>query len=504
MTLTPSEGGRLFLALDGTFTVAWSASAKAERYQYELYPLNSDCTHPHARCNVTTGRQLTLTPDPVAGNRYTLRVRPINQSCSTQYGSWMQATFTLFSHITGHLIADPNASATLVGNACQDTDLPDLLDATPLTTITAEGQYATYTGAFVGKDASAYSLEVPWWPRFANTLVTLTPDPTLTCSCPVGCRFSGIAAPQSAVNFYLTPLNLSHTGWWQVQGGLVYAGATTGQALVSYIPVDTCNPDSTCTAALLARDAAQTPNSAGVALTGGGGVDTQSDNGDQPGYLREDNPQLSAQGLDLPFKETYAYFYRQYSMGVTPVSEFNAVADDVPEPTTPPVNGRAYFYDGRAGDFTIRQPWHIAASEQIVIFIDGNLRLQDPLGVEQLITVEQGSFLAFIVAGDIVAEASVGNTDPANTSANLAGVFIADGWLRIASRGVAAGGDDRFVGEGTYVGWRGVALERDFDDGHIRRIENNTHPVELFRFRPDFVLHVPARMAAPRYVWQET
>ena len=188
-------------------------------------------------------------------------------------------------------------------------------------------------------------------------------------------------------------------------------------------------------------------------------------------------------------------------MGRNPSDDFTGTASDARKPSHPPINGRAYFH---AGDMTIQNPWTIQAGEQFVIFVDGDLTLRDPGSAGQLIQVEPGGFLAFIVSGDITVATNVGNSDLDTTTANIEGVFIADGVLTVQSQGEVAGGDDRFVGAGTFVGWGGVQLQRDFSDGATRRAENNARPVELFVYRPDFVLNAPARMKTPRYIWQET
>jgi len=70
--------------------------------------------------------------------------------------------------------------------------------------------------------------------------------------------------------------------------------------------------------------------------------------------------------------------------------------------------------------------------------------------------------------------------------------------------GTASGGDKRFIGAGTFVGWSGVTLSRDFDDGGARKAENNTKPVDTFVFRPDLLMNVPDKMARSSYIWQET
>ncbi len=71
------------------------------------------------------------------------------------------------------------------------------------------------------------------------------------------------------------------------------------------------------------------------------------------------------------------------------------------------------------------------------------------------------------------------------------------------SRGPTAGGDGKFVGEGTFVGWNGIVLERDYDDYAGRKVENNYTPTESFRYRPDFLLNAPEEIKVPRYIWRE-
>ncbi len=136
--------------------------------------------------------------------------------------------------------------------------------------------------------------------------------------------------------------------------------------------------------------------------------------------------------------------------------------------------------------------------------MNGNLELDDTTDAQQLITVEEGGFLAFIVKGDIIVKSSVGNDDLDDITPNLEGIYLGDGEFRVETQGAVAGGDDRFVGAGTFVGWAGVDLQRDFDDGGFRKAENNTRPVEYFIYRPDLLLNAPDRLSRPRYIWQET
>ncbi len=509
--LSPSDGGRVTLSPTGTITVSWSAASKANLYHVQLYPQAGSlgCTHPNAICRDQASRSVTYTPDPADGNRYILHVQPINITCDSDYGGVYTSNFTIFALIRGRFYLDSQQDAVISGGLCTSSTA-DPGEAGIGAAIGATGENGSYSGRIDGTKpgvAQPYQIAVPWWPPVANNILTLTPGLSgggtpYVCRCPGGCQIGGIASPQDNVNFYLIDAALSHSGWWQVMGANVYAGQTSGLVLNTPVPVDFCAAAPDCTPAMIASDAVGTLHSAGVAITGGGGVDTTAETGDQTGYVTDRDSQTFVMGSSLgPLKENYAYFYRQYSMGLNPDDDFASSAGDAQKPNQPPVNGRAYFH---AGDMIIQSPWTVQAGEEIVIFVDGDLTLSDPTGVEQLIQVEPGGFLAFIVSGNVTITANMGNTDVDDTTANIEGVFIADGMLTVQSRGEAAGGDDRFVGAGTFVGWGGVSLGRDFSDGAERRAENNTRPVELFVYRPDFVQNSPARFNRPRYVWQET
>lgn len=234
----------------------------------------------------------------------------------------------------------------------------------------------------------------------------------------------------------------------------------------------------------------------GFAVVGSGTIDANGlINGQRSENIYSSNTTKSR------YQEKYEFFYRNSGLGITPTSDFVGTANDALKPTYNS-NKIAYFQNG---DLRIESPWAVAAGETYVVFVDGNLTLADGDGAsDQLIDVANGGFLAFIVSGDITFEESLGNSTLTNTTANVEGVFIADGTLTFASRGAAAGGDDRFVGEGSFIGWSGVNLDRDFSDGSSRSLENNDKAVELFIYRPDFLVNMPDIMLVPIRIWQET
>jgi hypothetical protein len=446
-----------------------------------------------------TTTQYSFTPASGVTN-YTFRVRGVNTTCSLQPGTWAQSTFGLQATITGSFFIDNGAS--VIGGKCTSTGAtatsPGSGAALGVTTGTG-----SYTGSIVG---SNYSATFPYVAGSTAT-VTLTPgtsgDDTYACACPGGCSYA-IAAPNTNVNFYLTPLVYSNEGWWQLSAGHVFAGSTGGTSLLSKIPYNTC-VDAPCIAAMLIGDAFGTPNSTGVAVTGGGDIDSAKDPGPNPGYISTRDPQAYVRGTDTTkFSEKYAFFYREYSLGLgTPSDDFAGNPTDATKPTAAPLDNKAAYF--RAGNMTIRQRWTVTAGETIVVFVNGNLTIDDPNNnLDDLITVEPGGFLAFIVSGNITIEPNVGNNTITSTTPNIEGVYIADGTITVASRGAGNGGDDRFIGAGNFIGWGGINLNRDFSDGGTRIAENNDKPVESFVFRPDFVRNLPEQMARPRYIWQET
>lgn len=495
------------MAGDGTVTLSWTKPAKADSYQVQIFPQSTSCASPYAICPAAPQATSTYTfyPNASAGSLYTVNIRPVNTTCGTDYGSWCASNFTVMGTIRVNFYLDNTGQAASQGDMCQLAGAAGVNPGTGAR-LTAQGQSSSYNGTISG---STGSVAVPYWPAPASNLVTLlpgeaAPGQAYRCTCPQSCQYSGIASPQSGVNFFVAALDLTRSGWWQAVGGNVLAYQSSGMALNDPIPTTACSASPACKPFIIRQDKNDTQDSAGIALTGGGSVDSSDENGFQTGYVTDRAAQTFAVGVSSKRKENYDYFYRLYSMGANPGSsdDFVGSSRDARKPTGEPSGSkRAYFHEG---DLTIQQPWSVASNEKLVIFVHGNLTLADPAGVGSLVDVAEGGFLAFIVSGNITIESSVGNTDLDSTASNVEGVYIADGILSVESWGAAAGGDRRFIGEGTFVGWSGVALERDFSDGGARKAENNTHPAETFVYRPDFVVNVPERMTKPVYVWQET
>lgn len=285
--------------------------------------------------------------------------------------------------------------------------------------------------------------------------------------------------------------------WFQVSGGHIGSDNTGGSsvAIQSKVTNEINCVAPACVRSLLSEDQSSTEGSDGFAVAGSGTIDAN-------GFLNERGPNISSSNTNKTrYNERYEFFYRNSGLGLSPTNDFSGSETDIQKPTYN-ANKIAYF---QSGDVTLQSPWSVASGESYVIFIDGNLTLADGDGSsDQLIDVAPGGFLGFIVSGDITIASSLGNVTLTNTTPNVEGVFIADGEFTIESKGTAAGGDDRIVLEGSYIGWSGVNLNRDFSDGGSRSSENNDKPVEVFIYRPDFLVYMPDILLVPIRIWQET
>ncbi len=315
-------------------------------------------------------------------------------------GNWTNGTFLLVGPMSGNIYLDQNGTATLnlATGLCQMGGA--LIGQNPglISSIQARwGSSGTTNGSITG---STYT--IPNVPNYNNIGATMSPDATSwRCTCPTGCSYSGQNVPISGVNYFLT--NVANP-WWQSQNGLVYAGATTGNALVSQIPV-TCT--GACIGNLSLRNALGVGESSGLVITGGGDIDADQDPTLRYGKLRQDTVQSRIIGsvYNGP-RENYQYFYNLYSLGSAPISDFNGT-----QPGSGPANGRAYYAGSTQ---SINSAWLIPSGQKTVIFVNGNLNINNT------ITVDKGGFLSFIVNGNITVANTVGQGSPVAATSNVA------------------------------------------------------------------------------------
>lgn len=469
---TNAQGNPTYNTLDFSSNAANSGNA-----QYQ----DQGCTVANSHCpNPTSSTSYVFTGD--AGvHSYTWRVRAINaSSCGTTFGPWTTSTsFSFGGNITGNFYLDNTNTATVnaVTGLCQAGVTPSM-NAPAGSTI-----QATWSGNPVAGNItnSTYTISNVGYAVNTAVALSLTSMSGYRCSCPTNCSYSGLSAPIAGVNFFLNPAPL---GWWQTSNGFVYAQSTSGVAVQTQIPTS-CASSGTCTAALSTYDSVNNTQSDSTTLTGGGSVVSAADVATPLAYLNQSGTNTHAEGVALNGpREDYTYFSQLYGMSTSSTVDFTGT-----QPTTAPTNGNAYYANG---NITISTPWTLNTADSMVIFVNGNLTITQP------ILVAKGAFLAFIVNGNITFDKSLGSNS--SNTPSIAGVYVANG--QIISQSNSPGDDLKLVGEGTFVGWSGITLQRNFNNANSAR--GFTEPIESFRFRPDFMLTVPTKMTKPLFVWQET
>ncbi len=525
-----------------TWTPPATNAALVDSYEIKVFagilPINENAIT-NRPCNNTPGGAVcasvsnTITswnyaPQVAKSRNINIAVRPRNLSCSNQSAPWVVTNVTLQGEITGNFYID-NGNAAIVGGFCRNGGTQ------PASVQTGTNIVTTMNSNPVGSSsigASTYTISaVPytptsaWGPLGIMTLTLDNPDAenTLACACPVPgsdpfvCQYGGVAAPRlgpnAPVNWYLDLYDLSNDPWWQTRGGLAYA--RTG-VLSTDIPrpcVDENNP-AVCVPYMITREVSNgLAVSAGVPMTGGGAILSGTD---APGYFTDRNPQPRAQGTDHSgiVQEDYAFFSSLYNLSqVAQVASSNLVnKDSLPAPVNPDADGTEVYY--RNGDLTITptEIWAIAPGEKKVLFVNGDLTFQGPGHTSnRMIRVDTqigggSGFIAFIASGDITFDENVGHPNYAQeTPSNIDGLFVADGQIIIEGAADANVSDRKFLGAGTFVGWSGFDMQRDFanDADPLSRALNNLDPTESFEFLPGLTRHIPDKMKTPVIEWQE-
>lgn len=494
-TVDSTSGGVPTKAVTLTITTQSDPNFNSYYTYVDVYPVGTSCANALAKCNQLVasgsakGATVTYTyhiPTSAYGaySNFQWRVWHKNNTCTTRTGTssaWSE--FTVGDTISGTVLRDDGV-AGLSGGVCISPFSPvPYQPADGLITVNYNG--TDYTTS-VNSDGT-WQVIAPVSSTGQNTVSLSSSNATDACGCPSGCQYTGVDSPSSNLSIYYQPQDIRDS-WWQTIGGSVFTGDTTGTALQSLIPVDTCLGVD-CSPYLNLKNDADEADSSGGTFTGGGSIDTSNDVGYQTGNIDAEGRNLNATDASTDtLVENYSYFYRLYSMGINPANDLTANPN---KPTTAPANTRAYYYNG---DMTINNAWSLTSTESIVVFVNGNLTINNS------ITVPEGGFLAFIVSGDTTIGSTVCQNDPTSTVANIQGVFVSDGAFNVASTG---SGDCKFVGEGIFTAWNGFSLHRDYRDGGSGDFLNAKNPAEVFRYRPDFVVNTPARMTRPIYQWQE-
>ncbi len=363
--------------------------------------------------------------------------------------------------------------------------------------------------------SSNYSLQLPeycpgnsgCYEAFLDLPQNMDPANTWVCQCnqgdgsnPYQCHYSNVKMSKNnnePLNFYLKNVNLGNYAWMQTIGGNVLASANSGNAVDVDIPTSDICTGSCVSAFILSQDDGVNAiaDSAGFVLTGGGDVELDGSDIHTSG---DRTSAINANAKDTKVrKENYDYFYERIDESVVTLANNNK-----------PVNGGTYI---KNGDLTLKSnnTWEVTSGQSYLVFVDGNLIIDGVTSQESnpVTKVENGGTLVFVVSGDVIINENVGYADPATSytaEANVEGVFIADGKLRVKGYQNTASADLKLIAEGTYVGWSGVEMARDYDDGMLGRLNNNSNPVVVWKFRPDFITSLPKELKFIEKTWTQT
>ncbi len=399
-------------------------------------------------------------------------------------------TATPLASITSHVETDPSLKGgtkpTAIGFLSKYCSSPDTGDAFTFGSVEAlNGVAAPYRGSIKGDGTYTISS----LPQADGTYtVKFTPsDPNYTCSCPAGCEYHQKSAPTTEdLKFYVTPIGKA---WYQTMGGDVAAQVDGGVALGDTIPAGCvepyCHP-------FLSLPLGISKNSIGALITMARSV-VNFLSGTIAASPDDHSVKLTNA---LQCNENYLYFYRLYSMGINPSSDFQNPANAVmPAKGSSPSNGKSAYYYSGALPLTIASDWNVQSGDTIVVFVNGDLH------VNANITVPTDAFLAFIVSGDIQIGANVGTSNHSSTGpGQVQGVFIANNSIKVLGGGVTE--EKKLVAEGTYAACGGIKIDRDYARADVG-LDNNTFPGALFIYRPDFVKNAPPRMRTSSYNWRE-
>ncbi len=342
------------------------------------------------------------------------------------------------------------------------------------------------------------------------------------------CKKSGFNGPlQTTV--YVSSKDV--TSWWETIGGLAY-----GRSMASVLPLDSANnpflcpmaagsPDPRCAPYLVRSPTFTQDQRAGLALAGALSV--------RSGWATE-RPTTDEYATGLPVKHNNALrteggYAFNYYLSLISADKRTAMSNTTLKSLSdlPTVASGKPNYFVNSGSLTIDPDATITigAGEKYILFVQGSLTIGndtfDPASLAELITVEQGGFLAIFVKGDIEIKPSVGTTmdvtsDPSaadgvgvndsSTKANITGIFVADGIIVIDSNGLPTETDKRFIGEGSYVSAMAIRMQRSFSRGNslpFSKLLSGFSPTEVFRHRPDMVLATPAELKQTTTQYQE-
>ena len=315
-------------------------------------------------------------------------------------------------------------------------------------------------------------------------------DPQYECICPnpnldnnMKCSYTNVPKNYNQLHFFIRKSDQPIMSWWQASGSHAYAGQAKDVSINSPIPTD-CQADD-CEPVLI-RARQDIPNTPGFPMTAGGVVDVTDNRIHDANRTNSPNAKITELLLK---KESGDFNY------FTQFVDYQALTP-LPADEKPPSG----IYK-ESGDLTIDTLWEVLDTEEIVVFIEGDLIINNP-GNSPIVTVEPGGFLLLISRNNIIIDADVGYEVNDSIVANfnnleplIQGVFVADQNIFIQGDNQ---NDKLLVAAGSYVAWEKLVLNRTLGNEY-----NHSIPSYHFIFRPDFITNWPESLKRARTIYQE-
>lgn len=458
-------------------------TSDVNNWQYYWPDGGCDSAAPGGTCGNYQLTQTWWRADNCGNSQQFEQVASCGQSCvecGPSYGAWNACTAPTFtqSRTVSYSCQGPqnqtqacasNLSGVLFdASAVNDCSTigsqPKISGATVRATSTQNQIGQSFTGNTNATGTYAISnLNVPdtYTLSFEN-LGGFDPNPKLSCD---GGTTLALSASSSLTRRY--GFSISYDPWFQTIGGDVYANS----GITSNIPT-TCSSSANCNNYTVGATtytpllAAGTGGTSGIATLASGSLNM--------GYPTYANARISQAGTWANSGYTgrnydYGYFFAR-----------TASSDRVAYSGTQKPTGSIAGVYLSSGTLTLDGTWVVDSGNAFVMLHNGDVNVTGNIDVNP-----QG-FLAVIASGTITFASNVTQVE---------GVYIGNA-LTVASTG-NTGTEQRFTGEGTFVGWQAVNLLRD------RGGNNNTQSTELFRFRPEFVINAPEALKISKVIWQE-
>jgi hypothetical protein len=263
-----------------------------------------------------------------------------------------------------------------------------------------------------------------------------------------------------------------HSAWWQAAGGDVYARFRN----INTVPAGATNPFTT-------PDLSGLPDSSGVLIAG------TSNSVDFSGPL---DRAWKADGsiYNDASSQRYSYFTTLLEVGAMTENITSGSIDSLPSVASQTLtDGNQIHY--RASDLTISS-LTVPPNEKHTIFINNGLT--GTVTIAGNITVPTSSFLAIITTGNIIFGPSVTDAQ---------GIYLADGRVTVQDAAASLSNLGRqFNGNGIFVGWDGIELNRTLNTVSTD-LYNNLNPAVRFTYRPDFIINAPDSFKYATVSWRE-